>query len=132
MRLPWEQYALALANTAALRSEDPFKKVGSCALRFDKSVAGIGYNGAPRGMEIDWSNRDERRKRVIHSELNCLVYCRPNEVWLLACTLLPCSPCMHNIAAYGIKKVVFGEVYKQDDFALTLAKEFGIELELIE
>ena len=127
-RLSWEQYSLVIAQAAALRSEDLHRKVGSCALRHDKSVAAVGYNGAPRGIEIDWSNRDERRKRVIHSEVNCLSYCKPNEIWLLACTLLPCRSCLQTIAAYGIKKVVFAEIYDKDDFALQLAKEYGIEL----
>lgn len=127
-RLSWESYALALAKTASLRSEDPYIKVGSCVLRRDKSVASIGFNGAPRGVNIDWSNRDERRKRVIHSEINALSYCKPGECYLLACNLLPCTDCLKSIAAYGIKKVVFEEVYTQDDFAPTLAKEFNIEL----
>jgi len=127
-RPSWEEYALALAFTSSLRSQDPYKKVGACALRYDKSVASVGYNGAPRGIEIDWSNRDERRKRVIHAECNCLTYCKPNEIWLLASTLLPCRECMQIIASYSIKKVVFSEIYLKDDFAVQLAKEYGIEL----
>jgi dCMP deaminase len=127
-RMSWEEYALLLAKTASLRSRDPWKKVGACALRYDKSVCALGYNGEPRGIEIDWSNRDERRKRVIHAEVNALAYCKPNEVWLLASTLLPCRSCMQIIGAYGIRKVVFEEIYQQDDFSLTLAKEFKIEL----
>ncbi len=128
MRLSWEEYALALAKTASLRSEDPYKKVGACVLRHDKSVASIGFNGAPRGVEIDWSNRDERRKRVIHAEINALSYVRPNEGWLIASTLLPCHTCFKSIVAHGIKRVVFEEIYTQDDLSLILAKEFGIEL----
>lgn len=127
-RLKWEEYALLLAKTASLRSEDPYKKVGSCALRHDKSVAAVGFNGAPRGVSIDWSDRNERRKRVIHSEINCLSYCKPNEIWLLACSLLPCHSCLQTIASFNIKTVVYEEVYDKDDLTLTLAKEFGIEL----
>lgn len=127
-RVSWEKYALELAKAAKIRSEDPYRKTGACALRHDKSVAAVGYNGAPSGVEIDWSNRDERRKRVIHAEINCLKYCRPGEIWLLACDLLPCRHCMQTIGAYGVKKVVFEEVYDKDDFSLTLANEFNIEL----
>lgn len=127
-RISWEEYALALAKTASLRSEDPYVKVGACALRYDKSVAGLGYNGAPKSINIDWSDREERRKRVIHAEVNALSYCKPDEVWLLACNLLPCSNCLQTIAAYGVKKIVFEEVYTKDDLTLQLAKEFGIEL----
>jgi len=127
-RISWGKYALLLAKAASERSEDPYKKTGCCVLRFDKSVAAIGYNGAPRGIEIDWSDRDERRKRVIHAEVNALSYCKPGEIWLLACNLLPCRNCMQTIAAYGIKQVIFQEIYDKDDFSLILSKEFGIEL----
>lgn len=130
-RLSWGEYALQLAKTASTRSEDLNFKVGACALRFDKSVAAVGYNGAPRGVNIDWTNRDERRKRVIHAETNCLAYCRPNEIELIAVTLLPCSSCLNLIASYGIKRVIFGEIYQRDDFAFQLAKEYGIVLEQI-
>lgn len=127
-RLSWHEYALEIAKVASLRSEDPYQKVGACVLRHDKSVAGIGYNGAPRGIEIDWSNRDERRARVIHAEINALAYCKPGECWVLACNLLPCRNCLQTIAAYGIKTVIYEQVYTQDDLALKLANEFKIEL----
>lgn len=127
-RISWEQYALALAKTASMRSEDPYIKVGACALRHDNSVAGLGYNGPPRGIEIDWSNRDERRKRICHAESNCLSHCKPGECKLIASTLLPCHNCLQIIAAYGIKKIIYAEVYDKDDLTLKLAKEFGIEL----
>lgn len=127
-RPSWEQYALALAKTASARSQDPYVKVGACAVRFDKSIAALGYNGAPKGIEINWANRDERRKRVVHAEINCLCYCKPNEIEFIATTLLPCRSCMQTIAAYSIKKVIFNEIYQQDDFAIQLAKEYNIEL----
>lgn len=127
-RISWEEYALRMAKVAAERSEDIYLKVGSCALRHDHSIAGIGYNGPPRGINIDWSSRDERRKRIVHSEINCLSYCRPNECYLIACTLLPCNSCLTVIASYGIKKIVYKDVYDKDDSTLKLAAEFGIKL----
>jgi dCMP deaminase len=127
-RLSWEEYALALARAASLRSEDPYVKVGACVLRHDNSVAGVGYNGAPSSLDIDWGDRDERRKRVIHAEINALRYTHPDECYLLACSLLPCNDCLKTIASYGIKKLVFGEEYDKDQSSLDLANEFGIEL----
>jgi dCMP deaminase len=120
--------AAAVAETAKLRSEDFYIQVGACALRFDHSVAALGYNGAPPGIDIDWSNRDERRKRVLHAEWNCLKNCKPGEIWLLATSISPCSECVKQIAAYGIKKVVYRAEYERDSFAFELAKEFSIEL----
>lgn len=127
-RLSWENYAMGLAKAASLRSEDPYVKVGAVVFRQDWSVVGVGYNGAPSGIEINWSDRDERRKRVVHAEVNALRYVRPNESKILACTLLPCSSCVQTIAAHGIKTILFDEVYKLDDLALSLCEEFRIEL----
>ncbi len=131
MRIDWERYALSLAKVAALRSEDPFVKVGACVLRHDNSVASLGYNGAPPKINIDWSDRDERRRRVIHAEANALRYVKPQECRLLACTLLPCNDCLKLISSYGIKEVVYIEEYDKDCSSLTLASEFGINLKKI-
>ncbi len=131
-RLGWEEYAIALAQSASLRSEDPYVQVGAVVLRSDWSVAGVGYNGAPAGIEIDWSDRDDRRKRVIHAEINALRYVRPDEGHILACTLLPCSACVQTIAAHGIKHILYKDVYQVDDFALKLCQEFKIGLHQID
>ena len=128
MRISWSKYALELAKVASQRSEDPFVKVGACALRKDNTVAGLGYNGAPAGVEIDWENRDDRRRRVIHAEVNALRYTKPGECKLIATTLLPCNECLKLISAYGIKAVIFDEIYQRDYSSLNLAKEFNIEL----
>jgi len=113
---------------ASERSEDPYLKVGSCVLRHDHSIAGVGYNGTVPGIQIDWTDRDKRRLRVVHAEINCLAYVHPNECYLIASTLLPCNNCLVNIARYGIKKIVYKDVYERDQSTLDLAKEFGIEL----
>jgi len=109
-----EQYALDLAIAAAARSEDPWHRVGACLLRSDKTVASLGYNGPPSGVDIDWSDRDARRAWMVHAEANALRYVRPGEVWLLATTMLPCSNCMLLIASYGIKEVVYRDMLDPD------------------
>ena len=128
LRINWETYALELAFVASERSEDPYLKVGACILRHDNSVAGLGYNGAPPGIEIDWSDRDERRKRVVHAEVNALRYSEPGECRLLTCTHLPCNDCLRMIASYGIKSIVYTHEYEKDRSSLDLAAQFGIDL----
>lgn len=128
MRISWEEYALLLAEAGAARSEDPYERVGACVLRKNHSVAAVGYNGAPSGIDIDWSDRDRRRERVVHAEVNALRYVLPGEGFLLACTLLPCQDCIKTVAAYGIKTVVFREPYDKAGATTTLAFEFGIKL----
>ena len=113
-RLTWEQYALAIAEAAKLRSEDPYMQVGACALRHDHTVAATGYNGALSGVKIDWSDRDKRRAHVIHAERNCLNYVRPGECELLVCTLLPCPECLTEIALKRIPRVMYKDEYSTD------------------
>ena len=127
-RIDWKSYALKLAIVASERSEDRHVKVGACVLRHDNSVGGLGYNGAPSGVNINWENRDERRKRVIHAEVNALRYVQPNECYLLACTHLPCNECLRMLTAYGIKDIIFNHTYQRDESSLLLCKEFGINL----
>jgi dCMP deaminase len=102
-----EEYALSLAEAASARSEDPYRRVGACLVRHDKTILGLGYNGAAPGVEINWEDRDDRRRWVVHAEANALRYARPGEVDLIATTSLPCETCMLAIASYGIRRVYF-------------------------
>ena len=119
-RLSWEEYALELAQAASLRSEDPFLKVGACALNYENMVVGVGYNGLASGVNLKWENfsRDERRPLMIHAETNCLSLCKKGEVKILAVTLLPCRYCANMISAYGIKKVVYRDDYEEEDIEI--------------
>lgn len=126
-RISW---ALELAQVASSMSEDPYKKVGSVAIRTDNSIAAVSYNGAPPNIEIDWSNREERRQYVIHSEMNLLRYIKPHECDRVALTLSPCVDCLKNMAAYGIQNVYFTEKYENCDYNLVdkIAKLYKIQL----
>lgn len=135
MRPSWEEYALMLAETAAQRSEDPFFKVGAVVLRPDNSVAGVGYNGAPAGVDIDWSDRDARRPFVVHAEMNAMRYCSRSEVvgGLIAVTHTPCVHCMPMIAGYGIKRIVFRIQWEDStsDQQAAIAAMFGFDIKAL-
>ena len=130
--MTWEEYALALARVASLKSKDPYIKVGCCLLRHDNTIASLGYNGFPSGVEEDWSNRDERRKYVNHAEANALRFVKPGECYLAATTLLPCNDCLKALASYGIKKIIYSQVYDKDCSSLDLSSRFNIEIKQIE
>lgn len=135
-RLPWSEYALRLAETASSRSEDPYHKVGAALLRPDHTIAALGFNGAPAGVEIDWSDRDGRRQWMIHAEANALRYVKPGECFLLASTMMPCLQCVLLASSYGIKKIVYREeldpaVYDREA-TLRVAAQCGIEISLLE
>ena len=129
MRIPWGEYALRLAETASLRSEDPYVKVGACALGKDHRVLSVGYNGLSSGKEVKssfWQDRDSRRQFMIHAEANCLSLFKVGECQILATTLLPCSYCATLIAGYKIPTVVFRDTYERDTNALEIFDFYGI------
>ena len=129
-RISWDLYALKIAQIASLRSEDPYKKVGACALDHSNRVIGVAYNGLASGIDVEpefWKDRDKRRPFMIHAEINLLSLIERGDCNLIACTLLPCSSCASAIAAYGVKKVVYNEVYSRDNMALEIFKFNGIE-----
>jgi len=129
LRNTWEEYALQLATVASNRSIDPYKKVGACGLDFENRVLGVAYNGLAPGKDVEpsfWLDRDERRKYMMHAEVNLLSDFKRGNCKILACTLLPCSACATMIAAYGIKKVVYSEVYARDTNALDIFNFYNI------
>ena len=133
-RIGWEEYALRMAETAALRSEDVYTKVGAVGLDFSNRVIGVAYNGLASGVQVDdkfWEDRDVRRPFMIHAETNLLSLFRRGDCRLVACTLLPCSYCASMIAGYGIKKVVYRDVYHRDQQALNIFKFYNIDCEQI-
>ncbi len=117
-RIDWPQYALELARTASLRSEDPYRKVGACALSYDNRILGVAYNGLKSGKNVGfefWKDRDKRRPFMIHAESNLLSLFSRNESRIIAVTLLPCSSCARLICAWNINDVVYNEEYENDD-----------------
>lgn len=129
-RISWDEYALRIAEVAAQRSEDIYVQVGACVLDINNRVIGVGYNGLAPSKNVKenfWSNRDERRKFIIHAEANALSMIRRGDAELIACNLLPCSSCATLIASHGIKKVVYRMPYNRDMNALEVFDFYGIE-----
>lgn len=134
MRLSWDKYAINLAVEASKRSEDPYKKVGACALSHDNRVLGVAYNGLVSGKSANekfWKDRDQRRKYMIHAETNLLSLFERGECRLVACTLLPCSYCARMICAWGIPRVIYLENYDQDGEGLEIFKFYKVRVSKI-
>ena len=133
-RLPIPQYVMALAHVAALRSEDPYRKVGAAALDKDNRVIGTAYNGlfpgfdAPEGF---WASRDERQKFMLHAEINLCSLFKRGEARIVACTTMPCTSCMQALCAHGVKTIYYGEDYAASQ-APAIAEMYGVELIKVE
>ena len=133
-RLPIPQYVMALAHVAALRSEDPYRKVGAAALDKDNRVIGTAYNGlfpgfdAPEGF---WASRDERQKYMLHAEINLCSLFKRGEARIVACTTMPCTSCMQALCAHGVRTIYYGEDYAASQ-APAIAAMYGVELIKVE
>jgi deoxycytidylate deaminase len=109
-------------------------QVGAAVLRPDHTVAGLGYNGAPAGIDPDWTDRDGRRIYVIHAEVNALRLTTPAQVrgGLLAVTHITCATCLPVAASYGISRIVYEDELDQgryDTAHLTwIATQLGIRM----
>jgi dCMP deaminase len=131
MRISWNKYALNLAIEASKRSEDPYRKVGACALSFDNRVLGVAYNGLVSGKNVRknfWKDRNQRRRYMIHAETNLLSLFERGECRLIACTLLPCSYCARMICAWGIPEVIYKEEYDNDAEGLEIFKFYNVKV----
>jgi dCMP deaminase len=136
-RISWENYALELAKTASMRSEDPYKKVGACALSFDNRVLGVAYNGLKSGKNPDvsfWKDRDARRPYMIHAETNVLSLFSRDECRLLAVTMMPCSCCARMICAWNIPEVVYFEEYNsiESKYSMDIFEFYNVKITKLE
>lgn len=129
-RISWEEYAMSLAMVASVRSEDPYRKVGACALGYDNRVLGIAYNGLASKTTVPaefWECRDERRPYMIHAEANLLSLIKKDECKLIALTCSPCTACASLIVSHNIKQVIYKDIYEKDLKGVDILNFYKIE-----
>jgi len=108
----WDKRFLDLAKFVSTWSKDPSTQVGCVITRPDKTVASLGFNGFPRGIEDkpEWlNNREEKYKRVIHGEMNAILNARePLHGYTIYVYPGPisCDRCTVHIIQAGIKRLV--------------------------
>jgi dCMP deaminase len=115
--LSWDDYFMAMASLAAMRSKDPSTQVGACIVDQDKKIVGMGYNGFPNGCsddELPWDRKaddvnDTKYPYVCHAEMNAIL--NNNGGTLKGCSiyvaLFPCNECTKTIIQAGIRKVIY-------------------------
>lgn len=115
----WDSRFLSLAKLVAGWSKDPRTQVGCVIVRPDRTIASLGFNGFPRGIEDLpelLADRPFKHKVVIHAEENALLHCRENVagytcyVWPVP----PCSRCAAKLIQVGISRVVSPSVPEVD------------------
>ena len=133
-RASWEEYFMSIAKQVASRSTCDRKHVGAVIVR-DKTILSTGYNGSIRGMphcdEVGHMIENEHCVATIHAETNAILQAAKNGVMIdkgeIYITASPCWPCFKILANAGIKKVYYGEFYR-DERIFDVAKKLGIGL----
>lgn len=123
-----------IAQVVASRGTCDRKKVGAVIVR-EKSILSTGYNGSLSGLPHCDDNGHEIENdhcvRTIHAEANAIVQAARNGVAInkseIYITASPCYTCFKMIANAGIKKIYFGEFYR-DERIKKHAKELKIDL----
>lgn len=107
----WDTRFIQLADHVAQWSRDPSTKVGAVIVRPDRTVASMGFNGFPRGVddtEGRYLDKPTKYQFVCHAEANAIVTAKET---LSGCTIYvsplhPCNECAKLIIQAGISRVV--------------------------
>ena len=137
-RDPWDLYFMKIAKQVSSRGTCHRKKVG-CVLVRDKMILATGYNGSIRGMphcdEVGHMMENGHCVRTAHAEQNAIAQAARHGISVLGShcyvTASPCWICFKILANAGIKRIVFGEFYR-DDRMFDAAKHIGMELAYID
>jgi dCMP deaminase len=133
-RVSWDRYFMNLAVQAATRSTCSRKHVGAVIVR-DKNVLSTGYNGSVRGDahcdDVGCLMEGGHCIRTVHAEANALIQAARHGIRIdgavIYVTASPCFDCFKLIANAGIRKIYYGELYR-DRRVLELAAELGIKM----
>jgi dCMP deaminase len=133
-RSSYDEYFMQIARTVATRATCDRKHVGAVIVR-DHSILATGYNGSVRGMphcdDVGHLMEDGHCSRTVHAEANAIIQAAHNGVRIaeaeIYITASPCWPCFKMLTNAGIKRIVFGEFYR-DARIFEAAKTIGIDL----
>jgi len=125
---------MGIAEQAATRSTCVRKHVGAVIVR-DRTVLSTGYNGSIRGLphceDVGCVMEDGHCITTVHAEANAILQAAKNGVSIdgaeIYTTASPCWNCFKLIANAGIRRISFGEFYREERIRET-AQQIGVEL----
>lgn len=133
-RQSWDEYFMNIAFQVATRSTCDRKHVGAVIVR-DRILLSTGYNGSIRGLdhcdEIGHLMEGGHCVRTVHAEANAIVQSARNGVRIdggaIYVTASPCWSCFRLIANAGIRRICYGEFYR-DERIFDFARQLEVEL----
>ena len=124
----WDLRFLDVAKLVATWSKDPSTKCGAVIVRPNKSIVSTGFNGFPQSMSDApelYAEREVKYSRVVHCEINALLFTRePVNGYTLYTTGPCCDRCAVQMIQAGISRFVaytapdmmerWGEIFKKN------------------
>ena len=110
-------------------------KVGALIVK-DKMIISDGYNGTPSGFEnVCELDNGTTKPYVLHAEANAITKIAKSgnnsDGATLYVTASPCLECAKLIIQSGIRRVVYGQMYRTTD-GIDLLERAGIEVDFVE
>jgi len=137
----WDIRFLNLAKLVSTWAKDPSTKTGAVIVHQDKTIVSLGFNGFPKNMydaKQHYENRDEKYSRIIHAEMNALLFAKSDvkDCTLYTYPFISCDRCFVHLAQVGITKIVsikpteerLTRWGKSFDKTKRYAKECGVEI----
>ncbi len=133
-RASWDDYFMNIAREVATRATCDRKHVGAVIVR-ERCILATGYNGSIAGLEhcdeAGHMMEDGHCVRTIHAEANAVIQAARHGTSIAGAgiyiTASPCWSCFKMLANAGIRRIVFGEFYR-DERIFQTAERLGIEL----
>lgn len=122
---------MRMARVWAENSYCERRQVGALMVK-DQQIISDGYNGTPSGFENHCEDENNVSKPyVLHAEANAISKVarshNSSDGATLYVTASPCIECAKLIIQAGIKRVLYGELYRLTD-GIDLLKRAGIEV----
>lgn len=133
-RVDWDVYFMNIAKVVSSRSTCDRKFVGAVIVR-DKTILSTGYNGSIRKLEhcdeVGHMMENDHCVATVHAEANAILQAAKNGVCIDGATIYttasPCWPCFKLIANAGLRRICYGEFYR-DERIFSIASKIGLEL----
>ncbi len=132
---------MKMAELMASLSDCPSRKVGAVLVK-DNRIVSTGYNGVPKGVNVQCPRCAVSRKKRpksgegleyctdVHAEINCIIQAAYHGVssngCVMYCTTKPCIPCLAACINAGVERVYYLKEYNAN-----YPHEFLLEIDVI-
>jgi len=133
----WDDYFMAMAKIIGTRSTCDRLRAGAVLVKNNRIIA-TGYNGSPPGLphcdDVGHLMEEGHCVRTIHGEHNAILQAAvmpgaSTEGSTMYTKYNPCIHCCKYVVAAGVKRVVIGKIYR-DNQAINYLKEAGLQVDV--